>query len=82
MLIKHMNVMKKTFESLKDQYCKQKVNLYVRSGHVAVGADKMSAFILQALSDCLDEFGLKWTLNPGDGAFYGPKVRYYLSKIA
>jgi len=22
----------------------------------------------------LDEFGGKWELNPGDGAFYGPKV--------
>ena len=22
----------------------------------------------------LDSFGQKWELNPGDGAFYGPKV--------
>lgn len=28
----------------------------------------------QALTECLDASGLKWTLNPGDGAFYGPKV--------
>jgi len=26
------------------------------------------------LADCLDRFGQKWTLNPGDGAFYGPKI--------
>ncbi len=26
------------------------------------------------LADALDEFGQKWTVNPGDGAFYGPKV--------
>eukprot|EP00397_Hematodinium_sp_SG-2012_P008212 GEMP01008267.1.p1 GENE.GEMP01008267.1~~GEMP01008267.1.p1 ORF type:complete len:868 (+),score=204.98 GEMP01008267.1:430-3033(+) len=27
-----------------------------------------------ALKDALDEHGHKWTLNPGDGAFYGPKI--------
>ncbi|XP_063905784.1 threonine--tRNA ligase 1, cytoplasmic isoform X2 [Zophobas morio] len=28
----------------------------------------------KALSDGLDAFGAPWTLNPGDGAFYGPKI--------
>ncbi|XP_063981755.1 threonine--tRNA ligase 1, cytoplasmic isoform X1 [Diachasmimorpha longicaudata] len=28
----------------------------------------------KALSDSLDAFGQPWTLNPGDGAFYGPKI--------
>lgn len=28
----------------------------------------------KALGDSLNEFGEKWTLNPGDGAFYGPKI--------
>ena len=27
------------------------------------------------LEEALNEFGQKWTLNPGDGAFYGPKVK-------
>ncbi|KAJ1962086.1 threonyl-tRNA synthetase [Dipsacomyces acuminosporus] len=26
------------------------------------------------LAAALDEFGAKWSLNPGDGAFYGPKI--------
>ncbi|KAL3866804.1 hypothetical protein ACJMK2_044072 [Sinanodonta woodiana] len=26
------------------------------------------------LAESLDEFGWKWELNPGDGAFYGPKI--------
>ncbi|MCL4126263.1 UNVERIFIED_CONTAM: hypothetical protein GTU68_057214, partial [Idotea baltica] len=26
------------------------------------------------LKESLDEFGVEWTLNPGDGAFYGPKI--------
>lgn len=28
----------------------------------------------KALSESLDEFGIPWKLNPGDGAFYGPKI--------
>lgn len=30
--------------------------------------------MLQQLSEVLEECGQKWELNPGDGAFYGPKV--------
>jgi len=26
------------------------------------------------LEEALNEFGKKWTINPGDGAFYGPKI--------
>jgi threonyl-tRNA synthetase len=28
----------------------------------------------QALKEALNEAGADWTLNPGDGAFYGPKI--------
>eukprot|EP00301_Raphidiophrys_heterophryoidea_P011406 c17514_g1_i1.p1 GENE.c17514_g1_i1~~c17514_g1_i1.p1 ORF type:complete len:795 (-),score=254.57 c17514_g1_i1:254-2638(-) len=28
----------------------------------------------EALKEALDASGLKWELNPGDGAFYGPKI--------
>lgn len=28
----------------------------------------------QALTESLDNFGEPWTLNPADGAFYGPKI--------
>lgn len=28
----------------------------------------------KALANCLDKFGKEWKLNPGDGAFYGPKI--------
>ncbi|HYG69173.1 MAG TPA: threonine--tRNA ligase [Anaeromyxobacteraceae bacterium] len=28
------------------------------------------------LRDALDRIGLPWTLNPGDGAFYGPKIDF------
>jgi len=26
------------------------------------------------LVESLDTLGIPWTLNPGDGAFYGPKI--------
>jgi len=29
-----------------------------------------------ALKSALDKMGLPWTLNPGDGAFYGPKIDF------
>lgn len=29
----------------------------------------------ESLRTVLDKFGHPWKLNPGDGAFYGPKVR-------
>lgn len=28
----------------------------------------------RALARCLDNFGAEWTINPADGAFYGPKI--------
>ena len=33
----------------------------------------------QQLEECLDEFGSPWKLNPGDGAFYGPKIDIQVS---
>ncbi|XP_049621947.1 threonine--tRNA ligase, mitochondrial [Suncus etruscus] len=32
----------------------------------------------QVLQQALEEFGEPWTLNPGDGAFYGPKIDVHL----
>lgn len=31
-----------------------------------------------ALKDAVNETGLEWTLNPGEGAFYGPKLEFVL----
>jgi len=28
----------------------------------------------KALEEALNKFGKPWKLNPGDGAFYGPKI--------
>ncbi len=32
----------------------------------------------QALERCLNEKGLEWQLQPGEGAFYGPKIEFSL----
>ena len=34
--------------------------------------------MFQSLAESLDEFGTNWELNPGDGAFYGPKVSHVI----
>jgi threonyl-tRNA synthetase len=37
--------------------------------------DRMDGGAPQSLADALNASGFQWKLNPGDGAFYGPKVR-------
>jgi threonyl-tRNA synthetase len=43
-----------------------------------VGADELWDRAEAALRQALDAKGLQWTLNPGDGAFYGPKIDFSL----
>lgn len=40
----------------------------------SLGSDEMWIKAEKALESVLDASGLGWTLNPGDGAFYGPKI--------
>ena len=39
-----------------------------------LGHDSLWDKAEQSLKEALDKFGKPWTLNPGDGAFYGPKI--------
>ncbi|MFT7434202.1 MAG: threonyl-tRNA synthetase, partial [Alphaproteobacteria bacterium] len=43
-----------------------------------VGSDDVWDKSEQALKDACAEAGLEWTLNPGEGAFYGPKLEFVL----
>jgi threonyl-tRNA synthetase len=43
-----------------------------------IGADDTWDRAEQALSSALDAKGLAWDLNPGEGAFYGPKIEFSL----
>ncbi len=43
-----------------------------------VGSDAIWDKAEKALSDALDSKGLDWSLLPGEGAFYGPKIEFSL----
>ena len=44
----------------------------------AMGDDATWEKTTQALKDAMDDFGLKYVINEGDGAFYGPKIDFHL----
>jgi len=43
-----------------------------------VGADEVWDRAEKSLEEALDEKGLEWELQPGEGAFYGPKIEFSL----
>lgn len=43
-----------------------------------IGADEVWDKAETALAKALDNKGLKWELQPGEGAFYGPKIEFQL----
>jgi threonyl-tRNA synthetase len=43
-----------------------------------MGSDEDWEVATRALSDALDELERPYTINPGDGAFYGPKIDFHL----
>lgn len=43
-----------------------------------VGDDKLWDMAEKSLADALDAAGLAWELQPGEGAFYGPKIEFSL----
>ena len=43
-----------------------------------VGADDVWDKAEKALEDALNQKGLEWVLQPGEGAFYGPKIEFSL----
>lgn len=44
----------------------------------AMGSDEDWAYAEASLQGALEELGLDYKLNPGDGAFYGPKIDFHL----
>ncbi|WP_058270268.1 threonine--tRNA ligase [Olsenella massiliensis] len=44
----------------------------------SMGADEDWERAEQGLKDALESMGVAYTLNPGDGAFYGPKIDFHL----
>ncbi|ACL75726.1 threonine--tRNA ligase [Ruminiclostridium cellulolyticum] len=44
----------------------------------SIGSDEMWELSTAGLKKALDEKGIKYTINKGDGAFYGPKIDFHL----
>ena len=43
-----------------------------------IGTDDMRSYSEKVLKEVLDDGGWEYVLNPGDGAFYGPKIDFHL----
>jgi threonyl-tRNA synthetase len=57
-----------------------KIELSTRPGK-SIGSDEMWARAEGALSHVLDAEGTEYQLNPGDGAFYGPKIDFHIRDV-
>ncbi|MGL4606455.1 MAG: threonine--tRNA ligase [Eubacteriaceae bacterium] len=44
----------------------------------AMGSDEVWEIATEALRESLEEQNIEYRLNPGDGAFYGPKIDFHL----
>jgi threonyl-tRNA synthetase len=47
----------------------------------SIGSDEMWATAEAALAHVLDDEGTDYQLNPGDGAFYGPKIDFHIRDV-
>jgi threonyl-tRNA synthetase len=54
-----------------------KVELSTKPGN-AIGTDEMWELATAGLKGALDDLGVSYTINEGDGAFYGPKIDFHL----
>ena len=43
-----------------------------------IGTEEMRSYSERVLKEVLDDGGWEYVLNPGDGAFYGPKIDFHL----
>ena len=56
---------------------KYRVELSTRPEN-SMGSDKEWSMAEEALQGALEDIGMPFKLNPGDGAFYGPKIDFHL----
>lgn len=47
----------------------------------SIGSDEMWETAERALKEALDEKGISYVINPGDGAFYGPKIDFHIRDV-
>ena len=73
-----MGVYRLTDRVYRDFGFSYKVELSTRPEENTIGTDEMWELSTNALKDALDELGAPYTINEGDGAFYGPKIDFHL----
>jgi threonyl-tRNA synthetase len=70
----------KLLQSVYRDFGFEKVNvLFADRPPVRAGSDSVWDRAEAALREAVDTTGLDWTLNPGEGAFYGPKLEFHLT---
>ena len=47
----------------------------------SIGTDEMWDLATDGLQGALDELGVTYAVNEGDGAFYGPKIDFHLQRL-
>ncbi|HBP19848.1 MAG TPA: threonine--tRNA ligase [Planctomycetes bacterium] len=47
----------------------------------SIGSEEMWQTAEKALQDALDSAGVEYQVNPGDGAFYGPKIDFHIRDV-
>ncbi|MGD9677521.1 MAG: threonine--tRNA ligase [Vulcanibacillus sp.] len=47
----------------------------------SMGSDELWEQATKALKNVLDKMGMKYIVNEGDGAFYGPKIDFHVSDV-
>jgi len=47
----------------------------------SIGSDEMWETAESSLKSALDEKGIPYVVNPGDGAFYGPKIDFHIRDV-
>lgn len=57
---------------------KYRVELSTRPEEGSIGTDADWEKTTASLSQALDESGIPYKINPGDGAFYGPKIDFHI----
>lgn len=73
-IVNAMDLVDKTYEAYGFEYLIE----FSTRPEKSIGSDEMWDLAENSLKAALDRFGKKYTLNPGDGAFYGPKIDYHL----
>jgi threonyl-tRNA synthetase len=69
-----INLMKKIYSLFNFEY---KVELSTKPDN-SMGTKEQWDIAEKALQDALDSLNMKYELNPGDGAFYGPKIDFHI----